>query len=125
HPVSPYALNALENLINVINAKDCTAVPLEHVLQVVQSAMRYEGTQASLPYFGFLQRLQGQLQIMMGDYINGAQSMFAAYNNSKVVSILVELVNIQIELGRLEDAKYMLGQLEKLNDMAFGTESYK
>ncbi|MDT8397195.1 MAG: hypothetical protein RQ899_01095 [Pseudomonadales bacterium] len=123
--VSPYTLVSLERMVNMQNKGECRAIANEQVLGLIQTASRQQDNVRNKEFLGYLQRLEGIFHLLHGEYAEGAGLMIRAYENSQMFSILVELVNIQLGLDRLEEAEHMIAQLDKINAYVWGIETSK
>lgn len=125
YPVTPYALNGMDNLLKVYQSDGCPELDLDDVLALIALAKAQDGNKVNTEYYGYLEREEGQVYLLQGKYMEAVQQLTAAYNHSGQVMILHQLADIQIRLGRLQDAGHLLEYLQTLNNEKMGIESAK
>ena len=124
-PVTPYALNSMDNLLRFYQIGICPDLDLDVVLNLVHVAKQQQGNIENREYFGYLQREEGQINLLQGNYPEAVTLLMDAYNNSGQVMILLQLADIQLKLNRLQDARQLIDYLVQINEDKFGIESPK
>jgi hypothetical protein len=123
YPVSVYTINSLEAILGRKRVEQCPEVALPKVLEIIAVAKQHPAIQNNDLYKGYLERLEGQAYFYTGNYEAGVERLLRAYEYTGLVSILLELVDIQIQVNRLDDAEAMIAQIQRINDASFGIET--
>ena len=123
YPVSVYTINSLEAILGRKRLEQCPEVPLEKLLEIIAVAKSHESLQNNNLYRGYLERLEAQAYFYTGNYEAGVERMYRAYEYTGLVSILLELADLQIQVNRLEDAEQLIMELHRINDASFGIET--
>lgn len=123
YPISTYTINTFDALLGKKRISECPEVPAEKIIELTQIASNHEVIQNRQTTLGYIERLQGLAYMYSGNYQEGVNHLLQAYELTRLASILMELVNIQIQISRYEDAEHLLKKLDEINDASFGIET--
>lgn len=123
YPASTYSLNVMDNLVSILYDGRCPELQPDAVLGVVQAAKTQAGNMSNETYLGYLERIEGQLYILKGDFSRGIGLTLAAYEHTGLVMILANLADVLLQLGLYDDAEYIIGLVEAENEKNGGTET--
>lgn len=123
YPITTYTINTLDALLGKKRVSECSEVSIEKIIDIADLAENHAAIQNRQLTLGYIKRLKGLAYMYSGNYQDGAQLLLQAYEFTKIVSILMELVNIQIQVNQFEDAEYLLNELDKINKASFGIET--
>ena len=123
YPVSVYTINSLDAILGKKRVEQCPEVSLDKILEIIVVAKQHPAIQDNNLYQGYLERLEGQAYFYSGNYEPGVERLLRAYEYTGLVSILLELVDVQIQVNRLEDAAGLIAEIQRINDASFGIET--
>ncbi len=125
YPASVYALNAMDNMLSVINSGQCTHVSPEDMGRLLVAANQQASVLENPTMQGYLLRLQGVAAMLDGEYPQGVVFFRMAHEAGGDNGNLAELIEAQINFGELGDAAETLAVLQQINEQRFGSESYQ
>jgi len=123
YPVSVYSLNVLDNLLLFLSENRCPEMDYERLLSIIAIAKQQPGNQKYEMYMGFLEKIEGQIYLLTGDYGKGIGSSLSAYEKTGMIRVLAFLVENLLQLNFLEDAEYILSLMNEANIKSRGTET--
>lgn len=123
YPASAYTLNVLNNTVSVINNSRCPELKNEDMLNLLSAVKSQEGNINNEYFFGILEKIEGQLLLIEGNYGKGIGLMISAYDKTGRVLILVNLAENLIDLNLLGDAEYIISLIEGINLEEGGKET--
>lgn len=124
-PVSVYALNSLQSLINNVVAGRCKQLSLDEVESLVVKALSYPMNQHNVSTHAYLLRLQGIIAFGKGYYAAGYSYFMTAHEMTNDSSLLHDLLGYQLSLAKLDDAAETLELVENRNKARFGIDTWK
>jgi tetratricopeptide (TPR) repeat protein len=125
YPVSVYALNTLDNLIEYISKGKCSGVTLDDYGELIDIALSFEPNLGNREYQAFLLRFKGIHSLMVGRYAEGVIAFRTAHELTGIISYLGDLAKFQVDLGKFEDAADTIDVMEAENTAKLGVESYQ
>jgi len=125
YPLTVYALNALDNLIEFMSKDKCTLLTLDDFGKLIDTAMGLEKNSSIPLYKAYMLRFHGIHSLMTGRYAQGVIDFRMAHEYTGQISYLAELVQFQIELGMLADAAETVVVMEAQNARRFGLDSHQ
>jgi hypothetical protein len=125
YPASVYALNAMDNMLSVINSGQYTHVSPEDMGRLLVAANQQASVLENPTMQGYLLRLQGVAAMLDGEYPQGVVFFRMAHEAGGDNGNLAELIEAQINFGELGDAAETLAVLQQINEQRFGSESYQ
>ena len=123
YPVSVYSLNVLDNLLLFLSESRCPEMDYEKLLKIIEIAKQQQGNQNYNIYLGFLEKIEGQIYLLSGDYGKGIGSTLSAYEKTGMIRVLSFLVENLLQVNLLQDAEYILSIMIEENAKSFGTET--
>ncbi|MEY4641708.1 MAG: hypothetical protein RLZZ227_1702 [Pseudomonadota bacterium] len=123
-PLTPYALNGLESLLGFYNRRICDVMNFEDFERLYAAALAMPDNSPGTMNYGYIRRFQAMLAFMQGKYAQGVIAYREAFENSKHVSVLAELVKYQISFGYLADAEDTLAYVVEVNEANLGIDRY-
>lgn len=113
YPISPYGFGLFEEMYRRLNERTCPELSPDDMLAVVRAAANQRDNLAGRDYRGYLQLHLGRYLYLAGDFGKGMEHMVNAYEITGQASILVELINKEIQLGSLDSAERLIEVLEE------------
>ncbi len=123
YPATPYGLNILNTVITHIGNDRCPEVSLEMVLSVIEAAKEQPGNKAVNVFLSYLEDMEGNAHLLMGNYQKGMGLKLAAYERGGSVEILKNMVIILLDNKRLIEAEQMINYIEIINTESRGIET--
>lgn len=123
YPISVYSLNVLDNVASVLSNVGCPEISFEMVLAVVEAAKEQPDNRANEQYLGFLEKTEGQVNLYLGNYQKGMGLLLSSYEHTGIVSILAQMAEILLAVGRLDEAEQIIAYIESINVEARGRET--
>lgn len=123
YPATPYSLNAMDNVVAVINSGNCPEIKKESVLELLAAAKQQENISQHIWYTGLIERIEGQIHFLMGNYREGVALSLSAYQKTELIQILARLANYLITLELFDDAEIIIRDIENKNIELSGRET--
>jgi hypothetical protein len=123
-PLTPYALNGLEALLGFYNRRICDVLTIEDFEGLYDAALAMPDNAPGSMNFGYIRRFEGMLAFMQKKYAEGVIAYREAYESSRRITVLAELVKYQISFGNNADAEDTLEYIEQINEANLGIDSY-
>tara|TARA_R110002110_G_scaffold95455_1_gene246813 strand:- start:392905 stop:394830 length:1926 start_codon:yes stop_codon:yes gene_type:complete len=123
YPITIYTANVLDNLMGKKRVSECPEVALGDILSLVQTAQSHPRIANNQRYLGYLVRIEALAYLFMGNYEEGQRLYSLAYEYTSEANMLIELIDIQLQVGRLDDAETLLNELIEINESSFGIET--
>lgn len=123
YPVSVYSLNVMDNLLRFLGNNQCPEVEHQQLLNIVEIAKQQQGNRENIMYMGVLEKIEGQIYLLAGDYGKGIGNLLSAYEKTGMIRVLSFLVDNLLQLNLLGDAEYILSLMVDANTESHGTET--
>ncbi len=121
--IATYELNTLDAIMGKVRISGCPELDLYKMLDLLNVAESQNAVSNNQLLLGYMKRFRAQTNIFMGNYIDGVSYYRLAYEYTQLPSLLIELVDFQLRLQKLDDAEQELVRLEKINEQSFGIET--
>lgn len=123
YPVTPYSLTSLDNMLQILNAEQCPEVSFDDMLSLIAVAKSQPDNQTYERLIGFLEKIEGQMYMLTGEYQKGSGLYLSAYEKTGMVRILAELAGILLQFNRLDEAELVINYMAEINEESFGIET--
>lgn len=121
--IATYELNTLDAILGKVRISGCPELNLNRILALLDVAENQNAVITNQLLLGYMKRFRAQTNIFMGNYIDGVSDYRLAYEYTQLPSLLIELVDFQLRLQKLDDAEQELVRLEEINEQSFGIET--
>jgi len=122
-PVTTYSLSALDNMVAVLNNGDCPELDPQDILSLVNVAKHQSDNLTSEQYLGFLEKIEGHVQLIIGNPQLSMSLMLSAYERTGMVIILENMVEVLLHFDRLTEAEQIINYISEINAESRGTET--
>lgn len=123
YPITVYSLNVLDNLVVILNSVGCPEISYEMVLDLLAAAKGQADNRSSELYLGILDKFEGQVYLMKGEYQRGMGLLLSAYERTGLVRILANMADVLLGVDRLEEADLVISYIKRINEESHGVET--
>ena len=120
YPVTPYALNSLDRLVKLMGNEACPEITPEMLLSVVEAAKNQPGNKTVQEFFAYLENIEGDLHLLLGNYQVGMGLKLSAFERSGSIEILSAMAEILLSNNRLIEAEQIINYIDRLNAESHG-----
>lgn len=121
--IATYELNTLDAIMGKVRISGCQELELNKMLELLDMAESQNAVSTNQIMLGYMKRFRAQTNIFMGNYFEGVSDYQQAYEYTQLPSLLIELIDFQLRLQKLDDAEKELVRLEEINEQNFGIET--
>ena len=125
YPANTYAMNALGLMLDVIMKETCNTLMIDDFGMLVAAGLSLQENLNASETHGYLLRFSGLYNFQRGYYAQAVIDFRQAHEVSGFLSMLVELVTFQSQIGRFADARDTLDLIRQYNTENFGTEVFQ
>jgi len=125
YPVTVYSMNSMERMYSVISQDKCRLVTPADMNRLLNAALSQAGNERTPLVRGYLYRFQAFQAFLEGQYAQGVIYMRMGFDANGDIYILTELVESQINSGRLGDAEDTLSVLRDINVQHHDFDAYQ